>query len=138
MGRILGLDFGLKRIGVALSDPTKLIATGVETYYREELQKDISHFSELISGNNVEKIVMGLPLETSGNEGEIALLAREFGKVLTENTGIETVFVDERFSSVEAEEMLKEAKMPWQERKKVIDKVAATIILQDYLNSLKK
>lgn len=133
--RYICLDYGDKRIGVAFSDPTGTIASAYEVYHRTCLQNDLDYLSQLASSQGATKIIIGLPLNADGTEGSRAQVTRQFANLLQQNSGLETELVDERFSSIEAEELLKEAKMPWQERKKILDKVAAQIILQDYLNT---
>ncbi len=135
--RYISLDYGDRRIGIAFSDLTGTIASAYEVYERSTIEKDIEYLTNLIQKQCATKIIIGLPLNSDGSEGERALLTREFGKKLKERSGLQVHYFDERYSSLEAEEILKEAKMPWQERKKILDKVAAQIILQDYLNSKK-
>ncbi len=92
------------------------------------------YFSEMAKTRGCEKILLGLPLNMDGTEGERALKVREFGAILEETSGLPVVYEDERLTSIEAEEILIEAGLSREERKKVIDKVAAEIILRDYLN----
>lgn len=133
--RYICLDYGDKRIGVAFSDPTGTIASAYEVYHRTCLQNDLDYLCQLASSQGATKIIIGLPLNADGTEGSRAQVTRQFANLLQQKSGLETELVDERFSSIEAEELLKEAKMPWQERKKILDKVAAQIILQDYLDT---
>ncbi len=135
-GRILGLDFGDKSLGVALSDPLQLSASAVETIFRERpnhLRKTFARLEELILQYTPLKAVLGLPLGMDGTEGERAKLTREFGEHFTRRTGLEVIYQDERLTSVEAEELLREQGLPRREWKKRIDAIAAALILEDYL-----
>lgn len=132
--KTMGIDFGLARIGIALSDDTKFLATPFETYKRKGEELDIQHLIEIIKAKNVDEIVCGLPMNMAGEEQEIAIKTRTFMEKLKELTNITIEFVDERLSSLMAEEMLKETERDWQKRKEKLDAVAASIILQDYLD----
>jgi len=132
--KAMGIDFGLARIGIALSDDTKFLASPFETYKRKEEEQDIQHLLEIIKTKNVDEIVCGLPMNMAGEEQEIAKKTREFMEMLNKNVGIIINFVDERLSSLMAEEMLKETERDWKKRKEKLDAVAASIILQDYLD----
>ena len=133
----MGIDFGLARIGIALSDETKFLATPYETYKRKGEEIDINHLIEIITTKNVDEIVCGLPMNMAGEEQEIAQKTREFMLKLKEQTNIKIEFVDERLSSLMAEEMLKETERDWKKRKEKLDAVAASIILQDYLDGIR-
>lgn len=132
--RAMGIDFGLKRIGVAFSDETKFLATPFAVYHRKDNQADLNYLSNLITTNKVDEIVCGLPLNPKGEEGEIASETRAFMQQLTDQTKIQPVFVDERMTSVLAEEFLAKREKDWRKRKEKLDSVAASIILQDYLD----
>lgn len=132
--KTMGIDFGLARIGIALSDDTKFLATPFETYKRKGEELDIEHIIELIKTKNVDEIVCGLPMNMEGVEQEIAKKTREFMSKLNKQIDIKIEFVDERLSSLMAEEMLKETERDWKKRKEKLDAVAASIILQDYLD----
>ena len=132
--RVLCLDIGDARIGVAVSDPLGISTNGIETHRAEGREKDIRYFSEMALSRGCEKIVLGLPINMDGTEGDRAELARSFGAALEKESGIPVDYEDERLSTVEAEELLIEAGLDRQERKKVIDKVAAEIILRRYLD----
>ena len=137
--RVMGLDYGAKTVGVAMSDPLMLTAQPLETITRKEenkLRKTLARITELVTEYQVEKIVLGLPVMMDGREGERALLTREFGRMVSARTGIEPIYVDERLTTEEANEVLRESGIVPQDRKKVIDQVAACLILKDYLNSL--
>lgn len=135
--RFMGLDYGDKRIGIAFSDLTGTIASAFEVYTRKNEEEDLNYLFNLAKNQQATKIILGLPLNADGSEGDRTKLTYDFGEKLKNKIGIEVDYCDERFSSLEAEEILKEARLPWQERKKILDKVAAQIILQDYLNSNK-
>ena len=128
------MDIGDVRIGVAISDPLGISTNGIETHLSQGKEKDVLYFAEMAKARSCEKILLGLPLNMDGTEGERAEKVREFGAALAEASGLEVVYEDERLTTVEAEEMLIEAGLSRQERKKVIDKVAAEIILRCYLN----
>ena len=106
MTRILGLDYGTRRVGAALSDPGRTIAFPVEVYDRTGLEPDAHHYRDLVQENDVERIVVGLPLHTSGREGELAAHARTFGDWLAAVTARPVIYFDERYTTVEAEHRL--------------------------------
>ena len=106
MGRILALDFGTKRVGAAVSDPRRLIATPLEVYERRDAQQDARHYQALVRENEVDRLVIGLPVHLGGREGASAKLARNWGGWLSKVTGLEVVYVDERYSTFEAEASL--------------------------------
>ncbi|MBR2969498.1 MAG: Holliday junction resolvase RuvX [Clostridia bacterium] len=133
--KAMGIDFGLARIGIALSDDTKFLASPFETYRRRGDELDIVYLQKLIQDKKVDEIICGLPMNMQGEEQEIAKSTREFMDKLRQDMEIEVVFVDERLSSVMAEEMLRETEKDWKKRKEKLDSVAASIILQDYLDS---
>ena len=135
--KIMGIDFGLARIGIALSDDTKFLASPFETYKRKGEEADVQHLIEIIKTKNVDEIVCGLPMNMAGEEQEIAKITREFMNKLNEQTNIKIEFVDERLSSLMAEEMLKETERDWKKRKEKLDAVAASIILQDFLDGVR-
>ena len=132
--RILCLDIGDVRIGVAVSDPLGISTNGVETHLSKGSEADATYFSELAKKLNAELILLGLPLNMDGTEGDRAEKVRAFGALLSERSGLPVDYEDERLTTVEAEEMLIEAGLSRQERRKVIDKVAAEIILRCYLS----
>lgn len=132
--RIMGLDYGDVRIGVALSDTTHLIATGLETYTRKTNKLDIAHLKQVILENNVFKVVFGLPLNMDGSAGIRVIKTKSFAEKLQAECGVEIAYFDERLSSVDAEEILINAGVSRDKRKEVIDKLAATLILQGYLD----
>ena len=133
--RIMCLDYGDVRIGIAFSDLLQIVASPYQTYTRKNLESDLAFFADLCTKHDVETIVMGLPYNMDGTSGERNKVTQEFGNLLSQATGLDVVYVDERLSSVEAEDVLAEAKIPAIKRKGLIDKIAASIILQTYLNS---
>lgn len=132
--RKMCLDYGKARIGVAFSDLTQTIASADHIYKTQTEQKDLEYFAKLIAEKSVDEVVFGLPLQTDGSEGELCKIVRDFAGKLKEKTGVKLAFQDERYTSYEAEELLKEAKINWQKRKEFLDKVSAQIILQNYLD----
>lgn len=132
--KAMGIDFGLAKIGIALSDDTKFLASPFITYKRKTEQEDLIYFVNLIKDKKVDEIVCGLPYNMQGEEQEIAQKTREFMQKLQELTNLKIEFVDERLSSSMAEEMLRETERDWKKRKEKLDAVAASIILQDYLD----
>lgn len=129
----MGVDFGKVRIGIALSDPLKMISSPYMTYKTISTEKDIAFFCSLIDQFHIETIVFGLPYNMDGTEGKTAEMVKEFVKRLKEKKDINIVFEDERLTSVEAEEILLSANVKREKRKELIDKIAAQLILQQYL-----
>ena len=136
--RKMALDYGDVRIGIAFSDMLNIIANGYETYVRKDLQTDLDYLANLCTQNQVDTIIIGLPINMDGTEGDRATLTREFGKLLEEKTKLPIKYLDERLTSVSAEKLLIEADMRREKRKQVIDKISATIILQNYLDMYSK
>ena len=132
--RIMGLDLGEKRIGIAFSDPMGWTAQGHSILQRKGLKKDLSYLQELCQEFQVEKIVLGLPLNMNGTMGPKALETQEFARALQEVLKIPVDFWDERLSSKSAERVLLEADLSRKRRKELIDKIAAVHILQAYLD----
>lgn len=133
--RVLGVDFGQVRVGLAVSDPERRIASPLKTYQRRDREKDARFFHDLVREEQIGLIVVGLPMHTDGREGILAAQAREFGNWLKETTGLPVVFWDERFTTVEAEQHLRAAGLPRQKRKSRRDRVAAQIILQAFIEA---
>lgn len=137
--RVLGLDYGSKTVGVAISDELLLTAQPVETIVRSgenKLRKTLARIEELTKENNVEKIVLGLPLMTDDSIGDRAQLCLEFAEKLKARTGLEVIMVDERYTTTAAEEELAEMQVKRSEMKKYVDQLAACHILEDYLHSM--
>jgi putative holliday junction resolvase len=135
MPRILGIDFGTRRIGAALSDPRRLIATPLEIYERQSTERDARHYRHLVDEEEVDRIVVGLPLHTRGAEGDLAHLARQWGEWIAQTTAQPVFFFDERYTSVDADETLRAAGMRLRDRKAKRDMLAAQIMLQKYLDA---
>ena len=137
--RIMGLDYGTKTVGVAMSDPLGITAQAVETIWRKDenkLRKTCARIEELISEYEVERIVLGLPKHMNNDLGERAEKALAFGEMVKRRTGLEVVMWDERLTTVEAERTLIENNVRRENRKQYIDKIAAVFILQGYLDSI--
>lgn len=137
MKRKIALDVGDVRIGVAVSDLLGITANPRETYVRkkEDTAADIAYFCDYAKKEDADAFVLGLPKNMDGSEGDRALVTRQFGDMLKEASGLPVYYQDERLTTVSAERMLIDADVRREKRKKVIDKVAATIILQSYLDS---
>ncbi len=131
--RKMGLDYGEVRIGIAFSDPMGIIANGYETYKRVDEKTDINHILSLIKEKEVDTVVIGLPINMDGTYGERVDATKKFGNLL-EGHNINVKYIDERLTSVSAERMLIDADVRREKRKQVIDKIAASIILQSYLD----
>ena len=140
--RIMGLDFGSKTVGVAISDALLITAQGVEIIRRKEenkLRQTLARIEELIAQYEVEKIVLGKPKHMNGTEGERCEIVRAFAEEIQKTRpDAEIIFWDERLSTVAAARSLISADVSRKKRKKVIDKMAAVFILQGYLDSLAK
>lgn len=133
----MGLDFGSKTVGVAVSDPLFLAASPVEIIRRDhpnKLRKTLARIEALILEYDVGKIILGNPLMLSGDEGERVRLTGEFADSLRRRTGLEVIMEDERLTTVEADEIMDEAGVPKNEHKKYVDMIAAQLILQSYMN----
>jgi putative Holliday junction resolvase len=134
-GRVAGIDYGTVRIGIAISDPGRTIASPLENYTRQGRERDAKRFQRLAAEEEVTLFVVGLPVHLSGLESQKSLEARQFGKWLEEITHLPVEYFDERFTSSEAEQFLLEADMTRKKRKQRMDKLAAQILLSAYLES---
>lgn len=135
--RIMGLDFGSKTVGAAVSDSLLLTAQGLEVIRRKDenkLRRTLARIEELIVEYEVEEIVLGLPVNMNATEGSRAELTMEFKEKLERRTGLPVVLWDERLTTVAAENVLMEAGIRREERKDYVDKIAAALILQGYLD----
>ena len=130
---ILSLDVGTKTIGVAKSDPLGTFAQPVITIRRQGVRKDVARIMELVTQYEINCVVVGLPLELDGTEERSARLARQIGEAVSETVELPVFYVDERFSSVEAERRLLEMDVSRARRKELIDQAAAMIILERFL-----
>lgn len=134
--RVLALDVGDVRIGLALSDALKITAQGLETLTRTDLDKDIKHIIDVIEKNEVSELVVGLPKNMNGTIGLQGEKVKGFVEEFLKVKDIKVSYIDERLTTVIAEKMLISADVSRKKRKQVVDKVAATIILQSYLESI--
>lgn len=137
--RIMGLDFGAKTVGVAVSDPLFITAQSVEIIRRKsenKLRQTLARIEELIEEYEVDRIVVGLPRNMNASEGERAIKTREFAEQLFRRTGLEPVLWDERLTTVAADKVMIEAGVRRENRKDYVDAIAASFILQGYLDYL--
>ena len=138
MKKIIGLDIGKVRIGIATSDILGIIASSYEVYNRRNMYLDVRYIKTLQDKLDADTFVIGLPLKLDGSEGDSVQMVKEFADELSKITDAKIIFQDERLSTVSAERILIESNMRREKRKNVIDQVAATIILQNYLDKIKK
>ena len=134
--KILGLDIGEKRIGIALSDEMGWTAQGIEVLERKCLEVDLMKIKELVESAKVSSVVMGLPKNMDGSLGESAQRIMSFARKFEEIISIPIIFWDERWTTKEATRLLIETDLGRKKRRKVVDKLAAVLILQGYLDSL--
>ena len=134
-GRLLGVDFGTVRVGLAVSDSDRLIASPLETLTRRDAASDAAYFQRLVTAERVVGLVVGLPLHMSGDESQKSGEARAFGAWLAGFTGLPVVFWDERHSSSRADDLMTAAGLKRDKRKGKVDRVAAQLILQSYLEA---
>ena len=135
---LMGIDYGSKRMGLAVSDLLCLVATPYKILHRRTLKEDLAELRNIIAEKEIGGIVLGLPLQMNGEEGEIAAEVRKFAAVLSENISLPILFWDERLSSSAMENFLiKEADLSRKKRAKVLDAAAAAYILQGALDALK-
>ena len=135
----MGLDLGTRTIGTAVSDETGFIARGVETIHRKGLEKDLARIGEIVAQEQVGRFVLGYPKNMNGSIGERAKASEEFAELLKQRfPSIPVVLWDERLSTVAAEKVLIEADLQRKKRKKIIDMMAAVVILQNYLDSQRR
>jgi len=133
--RILGMDLGEKRIGLSLSDPLGITAQGLKTIKRTDLETDLQQLKEIIEEKKVKKIVVGLPRNMDGTLGPQAEKVKQFIAFLIQEISIEVVYWDERLTTIAAERVLIGGGVSRKKRKKFIDKLAAVIILQSFLDN---
>lgn len=136
--RILGIDWGKTRLGLALSDLTGLVANPISPINRKGDKADIGRILELVEEHEVERIVVGIPLDINGKQGESALAAAKFAAMLEEAAKVPVDTIDERYSTHAAERSLMEADLSRSKRKKLRDGVAAAWFLQNYLDSMER
>jgi putative Holliday junction resolvase len=135
--KLIGIDYGDKRIGIAMSDQLKMFANPVTVIQNKGTKKNLEAILEIIKSNNVNQIVIGFPLNMNGTEGERCVKTNEFIEELKTVFDGEIIKWDERLTTVSATKMLLESDMSRQKRKKVIDKIAACYILQGYLDRIR-
>ncbi|NJN69551.1 MAG: Holliday junction resolvase RuvX [Nitrospira sp.] len=133
--RILALDYGTKRIGVALSDELRWTAQPLETFERRALDWDVAHIATLVSSHDVERVVLGFPLQLDGRQGPAVLAMRAFAEKLEAGISVPIILWDERMTTKAAEDLLIAADVSRKKRKGVVDRIAAAILLQSYLEA---
>jgi putative holliday junction resolvase len=134
-GRLLGIDPGTVRLGLSVSDPDRIIASPLDTYTRKDPAADAAHFQQLIRGEQLVGIIMGLPISLSGEEGPKAKETRAFAEWLAHVTQVPIEFVDERFTTSAADDVLQARGVKREKRKGQRDRIAAVLILQAFLDT---
>jgi putative Holliday junction resolvase len=134
-GRLLGVDYGSVRIGLAISDADRIIASPLATYERRGADMDAAYLRHVVQKEQAVELVVGLPVHLNGREGTKAIESRQYGAWLKEISGLSVVFADERFTTVDAEDALWNAGLTHKKRKGRRDRVAAQIMLQAYLDA---
>lgn len=134
-GRVAGIDYGTVRIGVAICDPGRMLASPYANYTRRDVARDAEYFQKLVRAEQIVGFVIGLPVHISGHESQKSYEARQFAAWLTEVTGLPTCFYDERFTSREATGLLGDARMTRKRKKQRLDMVAAQLLLAAFLES---
>jgi len=137
-GRLAAIDYGTVRIGIAITDRRQSLASPLENYQRRGVDADAKRFRDLAKQEEIVGFVVGLPVHLSGRESQKSLEVRKFAVWLRELTGIPTMFCDERYTSKEAESMLIDVDMPRKKRKQRLDKLAAQILLNGFLDSRRR
>ena len=135
---LMGLVYGSKTVGVALSDELMLTAQGFETITRKsenKLRKTLARLEEIITEKKVSKIILGRPLNMDGSTGERVRMCEEFASLLEKRTGLGIIWQDERLTTVEANDILADSGVKKEDRKKYIDQVAAALILEEYMKN---
>ena len=136
--RMLGVDYGDARIGLSVSDELETLASPLITLKSESMRKNIDAVADIAAAENVSRIIIGLPLNMDGSEGVRASKTRSFGRVLEKVSGLPVEYFDERLTSVEAEEIMETVGVKKYKRKNLVDRIAAQLILQGYLDASKK
>ncbi len=139
MNRIMGLDYGSVTVGVAISDGLLMTAQGIEVIRRKQenkLRQTLARIEQLVTEYAIDRIVLGYPKHLNNTIGERALKSEEFAQKLRQRTGLEVILWDERLTTVAANQILSQAKLKHEEKAKVVDKLAAVLILQGYLDKL--
>ncbi|PQO36434.1 Holliday junction resolvase RuvX [Blastopirellula marina] len=135
VGRVAGIDFGTVRVGVAITDPERILASPLENYNRRSQKLDRQYFQQLAQEERIALFVVGLPVHMSGAESGKSGEARKFGQWLGEITGVPVVYYDERFTTSIAKDRLAGLGVTKQKKKQVLDKLAAQILLTSYLEN---
>ncbi len=135
VARVLAIDFGLKRFGLAVSDALGITAQGLPSLERKRLEKDLEHIGKLVEEYSPERIILGNPLDHAGNETRMSRRVAEFADKLRRRLKCPVELWDERFTSVEAERVLRASGVSIQKRKRAVDRVAAVLLLQNYLDT---
>jgi putative Holliday junction resolvase len=134
--KILGIDYGEKRVGLAVSDPSNMVARSLKVLMRNETRRWLGEMKEIIEQNKIGKIVIGLPRNMNGSLGEKGKEVLAFVKVLEKVVNVPIVTWDERLTTVSAEKVLVQAELSRKKRRDILDKLSACIILQNYLDSI--
>ena len=134
--KILAIDFGMKRMGFAIGNTSLRTATPIAPLVRQNEQQDIIYLQNLIAEYDIEKIIIGYPLNMDGTKSNFTMQVENFARFIKEHFTIETDFVDERLTSFEADEMLKEFQQDYKKRKKMLDSVSALVILRSYMEGM--
>jgi putative Holliday junction resolvase len=137
-GRTMALDFGKRRIGLAVSDELGYTAQGIQTLQRTRVREDLDALAETAARYDVSLFLMGLPLHMSGDESPQAGRVREFAGKLQQRTGIPVKFWDERWTSVQANRVLRESGIGIEKRAQAVDRLSAVILLESFLDSLRQ
>ena len=137
MAKILGIDFGDRRTGFSISDDLGIIASPIGPYTAKGIREVVDYVQVLLQKYNVEKIILGLPINMDGTEGERAEKSRRLADILVKVTGLEVILKDERLTTVSALKVLDEASIKGDKRKNTVDTMSAQIILQTYLDTIK-
>lgn len=132
--RILAIDFGLRRIGLAVSDALGITAQGLPTLHRTSIRKDIAHIRSVAEEYSVQKVIVGNPISNTGNATAMSRHAEEFAEKLRQRLGLPVELWDERLTSVEANRVLRTAGLSINKRQQAVDRVAAVLLLQNYLD----
>jgi len=136
-GRVLALDFGKKRSGLAVSDELGLTAQGLDTLHRTRVRDDIEALASLVNQYSVSQVLIGMPLHMSGDESRQSAHTREFAERLQRRTGLTVEYWDERWTSVQAERMLRDSGVKVDRKDGTVDRISAVILLESYLDSLR-
>jgi len=134
-GRILAIDYGARRMGLAVSDPLGITAQGLETMQRKNKRTDFAHLQRVITGYEVREVVLGLPLKMSGEHGPQSDKVTEFAEELRQRFNLPVHLWDERLTSAEANRVLREAELSIQKRARAVDRMAAVLILQSFMEA---